>query len=372
MTNTIIENENLILKKIYSKIIFSQSKIIIFLLFLLSIFSIFNALKVKVDASSDSLVLDGDKDLQLFREVGKRYKSEDFYVIAYTPKNDIFEKDSLENLKKLVNDIESVNGVSSVVSILDVPLLYSPMLSMSDLNSELNSLRDPSINTEMARDEYLNSPIYKKLLLSDDSKTTVLQVNLQRDEKYHKLLEKRNNLRTFLLKNKSLNDEKNTLISVEKEFKSYSYELSKKHEDQVSKIREILGNYESSTESIYLGGLPMIATDMVDFVKNDLKTFGVGIFLFIILLLSIIFRKLLLVALPILSCLFTNILVLGILGFFDWRLTVISSNFVAILLIINLAISVHLIVRFQELQALHPLCGNEYLVIKMISQMLRP
>ena len=199
-----------------------------------------------MDASSDSLVLDGDKDLQLFREVGKRYKSEDFYVIAYTPKNDIFEKDSLENLKKLVNDLELVDGVSSVVSILDVPLLYSPMLSMSNLNSELNSLRDPSINTEMARNEYLNSPIYKKLLLSDDSKTTVLQVNLQRDEKYHELLEKRNNLRTFLLKNKSLNDEKNTLISVEKEFKSYSYELSKKHEDQVSKIREILANYKSS------------------------------------------------------------------------------------------------------------------------------
>ena len=116
----------------------------------------------------------------------------------------------------------------------------------------------------------------------------------------------------------------------------------------------------------------MIATDMVDFVKNDLKTFGVGIFLFIIFLLSIIFRKLLLVSLPILSCLFTNIFVLGILGFFDWRLTVISSNFVAILLIINLAISVHLIVRFQELQALHPSYKNEYLVIKMISQMLRP
>ena len=133
-----------------------------------------------------------------------------------------------------------------------------------------------------------------------------------------------------------------------------------------------MGNYESSTESIYLGGLPRIATDMVDFVKNDLKTFGVGIFLFIILLLSIIFRKLLLVALPILSCLFTNILVLGILGFFDWRLTVISSNFVAILLIINLAISVHLIVRFQELQSLYPSCKNEHLVIKMISQMLRP
>ena len=164
LTNTIIENENLILKKIYSKIIFSQSKIIIFLLCLVSIFSLFNALKVKVDASSDSLVLDGDKDLQLFREVGKRYKSEDFYVIAYTPKNDIFEKDSLENLKKLVNDLELVNGVSSVVSILDVPLLYYQAIN-ARFKFELNSLRDPSINTEMARDEQFNSPIYKKLLL---------------------------------------------------------------------------------------------------------------------------------------------------------------------------------------------------------------
>jgi predicted RND superfamily exporter protein len=123
---------------------------------------------------------------------------------------------------------------------------------------------------------------------------------------------------------------------------------------------------------VFLGGVPMIAVDMIDFVKSDLRVFGTGILLFIVVLLVAIFRSWRWMLLPLSTCVLTVTFMLGLLSFLDWHLTVISANFVALLLIITLSVTIHLVVRFREYAAAQPNADQFTLVSQTVGVMLRP
>ncbi len=358
--------------RFYQAIVLARPKVTVAFLILLSLVAAFFAQNYKVDASADALVLEGDEDLAFFREIGKRYAAEDFFVIAYQPKQGLLSQQSLSALAALVDDLGSVNGVSSVMSVLDVPLLYSPKLTMSDLGSPLKTLRNDTVDKVLAEKELLDSPIYSRLLTSKDMDTTAIQVNLTRDVTYVELMDRRDSLRQQQQLMPLSVDQQAKLLDAEAEFKAYATAAAVRQQRQVTEVRAILDLHRPQAKAIYLGGLPMIANDMVSFVKSDLQTFGIGIIAFIVLLLTVIFRSFRWVILPLLSCILTNIFMLGLLGFLDWRMTVISSNFIALLLIITLAIGVHLVVRYRELQMLDEKADQQQLTIATVSQMLRP
>ena len=358
--------------RFYQAIVLARPKVTIAFLILLSLVAAFFSQNYKVDASADVLVLEGDEDLAFYREIGKRYAAEDFFVIAYQPKQGLLSQQSLSALAALVDDLGSVNGVSSVMSVLDVPLLYSPKLTMSDLGSPLKTLRNDTVDKVLAEKELLDSPIYSQLLTSKDMDTTAIQVNLTRDNTYFELMDRRDSLRQQQQLMPLSVDQQEKLLDAEAEFKAYSTAAAIRQQRQVTEVRAILDLHRPQAKAIYLGGLPMIANDMVSFVKSDLQIFGIGIIAFIVLLLTVIFRSFRWVILPLLSCILTNIFMLGLLGFLDWRMTVISSNFIALLLIITLAIGVHLVVRYRELQMLDEKADQQQLTIATVSQMLRP
>ncbi len=358
--------------RVYQAVFLARPKITVAVLFLLSLVAAFFAQNYKVDASADALVLEGDEDLAFFREVGKRYAAEDFFIIAYQPKTALLSDQSLFHLAALVDDLGSIDGVSSVMSILDVPLLYSPKLTMRDLGSSLKSLRSDAVDKTLVKKELLNSPIYSQLLTSAEMETTAIQVNLTRDLTYVKLMDQRDNLRQQQQLASLSADQKMELTDAEIKFKAYATDASVQQQELVTSVRAALDQHRQQAKAIYLGGLPMIANDMVSFVKSDLQVFGIGIIAFIVLVLTIIFRSLRWVMLPLISCVLTNLFMLGLLGFLDWRMTVISSNFVALLLIITLAIAVHLVVRYRELQMLDEQASQQELAIATVRQMLRP
>lgn len=358
--------------KWYDTIILSRPWLLIFLLAALTVFAALQAQKTKVDASADALVLEGDEDLEFFREVGKRYAAEEYFIIAYQPKAYLFADQTLEKLRLLVADLQQVEGVSSVMSILDVPLLYSPKLSISDLSSTIKTLRDGDVDTAMVDAEFRESPIYRQLLSSADGKTTALQVNLHRDQRYSELLDKRDLLREQADSEKLSAEQRLALSAAEQQFKDYATMAAERQQQRVKDVRQTLDKHRLDANEIFLGGVPMIASDMVSFVKSDLQTFGIGILLFVIVVLTLIFRAARWVFLPFLVCILTNIFMLGILGGLDWRMTVISSNFVALLLIITLAIAVHLVVRYRELQVQFPQSNQHDLALATVSAMLRP
>ena len=358
--------------KVYDAIILSRPWLIIFLLTVTTALAGFYAQNYKVDASADALVLEGDKDLAFFREVGKRYAAEEFFIVAYQPKEDLFSEQSLNNISELVSDLERIKGVSTVMSILDVPLLYSPKVSISSLMLGIKTLRDNSVDRDLAANEFRDSPIYKQLLTSTDAKTTALQIGLLRDQTYNNLLDERDRLRVLNAAGALPETEIEALVTAEQAFKSYTVQSSERQQQLVKDVRAVLDEHRGAATEIFLGGVPMIASDMVSFVKSDMKVFGVGILIFVIVVLTVIFRTLRWVFLPLLVCMLTNIFMLGLLGFLDWRMTVISSNFIALLLIITLAIAVHLIVRYRELQLLKPEASQHELALATVLAMLRP
>ena len=358
--------------KIYDSLILSRPWLILFLLTIVTATAGFYAQNYKVDASADALVLEGDEDLAFFREVSKRYAAEEFFIVAYQPKDYLFSESVLKNLSELVADLQQLEGVSTVMSVLDAPLLYSPKVSIASLIAGVKTLRDKSVNKNLAAEEFRNSPIYKQLLTSTDAKTTALQVGLVRDNTYNRLLDERDGLRVLAAAGELSAENADKLVLAEKTFKDYTVQSVERQQQLVKNVRAVLDRHRGAATEIFLGGVPMIASDMVSFVKSDMQVFGIGILLFVIVVLTIIFRALRWVFLPLLVCMLTNIFMLGLLGFLDWRMTVISSNFIALLLIITLAIAVHLIVRYREIQLTQPQATQRELALATVLAMLRP
>jgi uncharacterized protein len=311
--------------------------------------------KIKLDASADSLMLQGDPALDFYRQISSEYSSEDFLLITWQPDSPLLSDASLEPLSRMADELRQLEGVSSVVTVLDVPLLESPPVGLSAVTSgdPLPSLRDPGVDRELALKEFTTSPIYSELLVSKDGTLTAVQINLQRDERYFELLRQREALR--LARHRGELDAAGAaeLESVEAAFKAHTAKALEAQSALVQSVREIADGYRDHAR-LFVGGVPMIAADMVSFVRSDLVVFGSAILGVMLVVLALIFRRVRWVVIPLLTCSATVVTMLGILGYFDWRMTVISSNFVAVLLIISLSICIHLIVRYRELHAEDP------------------
>tara|TARA_B100000287_G_C20671982_1_gene793739 strand:+ start:2758 stop:5277 length:2520 start_codon:yes stop_codon:yes gene_type:complete len=326
----------------------------------------------KLDASADSLVLENDDDLKYYREINERYSNDDFVVITYKPKNQkVFDRKTFEEIDILANNLKKIDDVKSVVSILDVPLLDSPRISFSQLSENQRTLRSSDVNLEMANMEFITSPLYKDLLLSRDSTTTVMLVNFKRDKKYYSLLSKRDSLRQIRTSRDLSPDEQSSLRLAEKSFKDYSAVSAQRVKQNIKDIREIMEGHKSYA-SMFLGGVPMITSDMTDFIGQDIKAFGSGVLLFLILILGIIFRRFRWIFIPLFGCTLSVLFVSGFSGFMDWRITVISSNFPSLLLIITMAMTIHLAVRYRELIFKNPNKGKKEIILDTIHYMFVP
>ena len=341
---------------LYERAVLRHPVAVLLLLLLLAGGALSQLGKLRIDASADSLLLQGDPSLEFYREVSKRYASEDFLLLTWQPEGPLFADASLDPLKRMADELRGLPGVSSVVTVWDVPLLETRPLSLSAVTSgdPLPSLQDPTVDREAALAEFTESPIYADLLVGRDGEVTAVQVNLERDERYFELLLEREALREQRKENNALTPEETSrLAEVEAAFKAHSAVLLEQQSELVASVRAIADRYRDHAR-IFVGGVPMIAADMVDFVRSDLVVFGSAIIVVMLFVLAVVFRRVRWTLIPLLTCSVTVTFMLGLLAALDWRMTVISSNFVAVLLIVTLAIAIHLVVRYRELHALHP------------------
>lgn len=327
--------------------------------------------RFKLDASADSLTLETDRDLDYFREISKQYGSGDFLVVTFTPEAPLFSEQALATLERLHNDLAQVEGIASVNSILNVPLLYSPRRTLREITEEPRTLRTPGVDWEQAKEEFLTSPIYRDLILSPDGQTTALQLNIAVDERYIQLVQTRDALRDKRRDQGLSSEEQQTLREVSATFLAYRTEADAQARERVQQVRDVVAQYRNGAE-IHVGGVSMIAADMIAFIQQDLVVFGAAVLLFMVLVLAVIFRSLRFVVIPMATCLSALWIMLGLISWLDWRLTVISSNFVALLLIISLAIIIHLIVRYREYSAENPDWTQAQLVHATLRFMAKP
>lgn len=326
----------------------------------------------KIDASADSLTLEHDEDLDYFRSLSQRYGSSDFLVVTFRPRQgDLFDDDNLALVQDLTRELAGIDGVTGVQSIVNLPLLFSPKIAVSDLKDEPRTLLTSGVDRDAARREFLTSPIYRHLILGPDGQTTGILANFEVDELALEMVRHRDALRLKRDTEGLSGAETAELARVAANYLDYRTEKAVEERARVDAVRQLMDKYRDRAE-LFLGGPSMITADMVDYVARDMKYFGAGVVVFIILALSVIFRQLRWVILPLTSCLLTLLIMLGGLSWLDWRLTVISSNFVLVLLVITMALTIHLVVRYRELHWKNPDETQHKLVSDTVALMLRP
>ena len=299
----------------------------------------------KLDASSDALVIEGDEAFKIYRETGEIFGNSDFLIVTFTPNADLFSAESLGTIRALEVDLERLAGVDSVLSILDAPIFFQPKVPLSDLMDNLKTLDTPGLNMEAAKDEILNNPVYSELIISASGSTTAMQITLSENPIYRQLISRRYELNDS---SQISRDTREELKKINEQISSINEQESAQRAELISQIRELLVSKQSSG-TLFLGGASMIANDMMSFIKSDLAVFGLGVALVFCLMLYLFFQNLWFVFLPLFNALITTVFTASILGLMDWKISVISSNFIALLLILTISLTVHVLVRFTEL-----------------------
>ena len=350
----------------YGKFVLDRPVVV--LLCLIAVIAVlgYNAKDFRIDASAESLLLENDKDLRYARQISDRYGVYDFLLISFAPQNgDLLAQSNLETLGRLRDDLKALDWVESVLTILDVPLLESPPISYADISNDIPNLQTPAIDKNLARIELKESHFYRDLLVSPDMRTTALVVNQKSDPMYNDLIAKRNGYLDQKAQGRLSQDEADHLNAIVEKIRAHQIRMNDNRHENIKAIRAIMDRYRPEAE-LFLGGISMIADDMITFIKNDLKIFGLGVFILLVFMLGIIFHSARWIVLPMLCCFLAVISMMGVLGAFGWDVTVISSNFVSLQLIITLAIVVHLVVRYREFQKTLPQADHRTLVKETI------
>ena len=272
----------------YSRTILDHPVVVIVCLALIIAVWGYHAKDFRIDASADALFLENDKDLRYARQVSERYGVHDFLLISYTPRTgDLLAQDNLNALGRLQNELSELDGVASVLTILDVPLLESPPVSYEDISNHIPTLQTPAIDKALARIELKESPFYRDLLVSPDLQTTALVVNLESDPVYTDLIATRNDYLDQQAQNRLSAQDASKLNAVNDQIRRYQIQMNALQHQNIAAIRAIMDRYRPQAQ-LFLGGISMIADDMITFIKNDLKTFGAGVFLLLVFMLDVI------------------------------------------------------------------------------------
>ena len=357
--------------KSYQNIVIQKPKLILTLLFLVLLSFGYFSKDFKLDASSDTLLLENDPDLNYLREVTKRYGSKDFLVLTYTPEKEIINSDSIQNLINLKEEIQNLKWVHNVITILDIPLLSSSDESLMERLKNYKTLKDDGVDKKRGFEEIISSPVFKEFIISEDGKTTGIIVNLKSDNKLREFIEKKDYFYNKSITENLNSEEKKNYSKFLNDFEIYKDSIKKQNHENILEIRNIIKKHQSFAK-IHLGGIPMIADDMMTFIKNDIMVFGAGVFLFIVATLWFIFRKILWVIVPLNSCFFSVLIMMGLLGLLGWKVTVISSNFIALMLILTMAMNIHMSVRYLQLRRDYPELSNSEAILKTSQKMFWP
>ena len=336
------------LAQMYQNLVLKNPKAI-FILLIISILSFgYYSKDFRLDASSETLLIDGDPDLAYLQEITERYGSKEFLVLTYTPNEGMVTDSSINNLLSIKYKIQSLDWVHSVITLLDIPLLNNSDAPLQERLESFKTLKDEEVDRERGFSEILNSPVFRNFVISEDGKTSGIIVNIKQNKKLEDI------------ENKS-----------REEIENYKDQIKKQNHQNILEIRQVIQSY-GDVGKIYLGGIPMIADDMMTFIKSDIIVFGIGVLLFIIATLWFVFRNLIWIIVPISSCFFSVIIMMGLLGLLGWKVTVISSNFIALMLILTMAMNIHMSTRFLQLKKNFPTKNNFEIISLTTSKMFWP
>ncbi|MEY3090603.1 MAG: hypothetical protein RL113_919 [Pseudomonadota bacterium] len=357
---------------LYQRVILRYPLIILMLLISgIVLFSATNLSKLEIDASAETLLLNDDKDLAFTRTMNERFEGDDLLILAYQPNTDLLSRKSIQTLKEITQELEALPEVTSVDSIINVPLFFSPVREIDEVIRETRTLQSPDINLTQAKQEFLTSPLYKDSLVNKDFTISSIVIHLKEDKLYKELLKKRNTLLQQKRETSLTLQEAKRLNKATKAFKAHRDEQRLRDSQNIEAIRSIVKTYQDRA-TFFLGGVQMISNDIVGFVKSDLVIYGSMLVVILMIVLGIIFKRVRWIVLPVLVCTVSVLAITSSLGLFGWEITVISSNFIALQLIITISIVLHLIVRYDELIRAYPRASNKRIILLTILSKATP
>ncbi|HIG44042.1 MAG: MMPL family transporter [bacterium] len=367
------------LVQIYRDII-SFPRLILTAIFCLSAVAAWQLQNFTFDASADTLVVQGDPKLAKYLEMTEYFGGDEFLAVTYSRKDglDLFSDQSLSELLVLQTQLDSLAGVKSIFSILDAPLIKSPPISLETMSTSYKTLRSPGTGTDngvdntvdrtLARKELTTSPLFNNFLISSDGDSSVIRIDLERDLELEQLYKQRDKARADLVTGGLSQDE---FVLIEARLMNVRRDYVKRREDLISQVRLSLEQYNPRVD-VFISGVPMVAADMIRYVKSDLMLFGSLVFSCIILLLYYFFRRIRWVVLPVLISSISILFTMGALGFMHKSVTVVSSNFISLLAIICISFSIHLIVRYRELLSTQPGIHHDELIMQTMQSKFTP
>ena len=328
----------------------------------------------KLDASSDALVLEGDESLKTYRENEKEFGDSSFLIVTFKPEFELFSYQSLNQLSQIEESLSELDGVDSVLSLLDAPIFFQPKVGLTEVADNLKDLRTEGIDLSKAKQEIINNPIYRDLIISKDGSTTAMQIVLRGNDEYDLLITDRYRILDILKSKEPITNETKTLLqddleSINKRISELNDNESNFNSSLVSEIRSILDVHRNNA-TLYLGGPAMITSDMMEYIRSDLVVFGVAVASVFAIMLFLFFGNIWFVILPISNAFLTTFVTAGFLGYMDWKISVVSSNFIALLLILTISLTVHVLVKINELQK--GSIDNEKSLIDAVEQMFLP
>ena len=331
----------MILNKVqnFYSLILNYKYSVLFILIILLIFNITNFNKFKLDASADTLILENDEDYKLFKEYSEIFYSKNFLILAYKSPYGKINEEYLNELQEIESKLKNIDDIDSIFSINNAPIILSEDISITDLNIDnIKYLESGNIELTKAIDELSKSPIFKDQLINSEKNISAVIIYVKDDIDYQKISKKRE-----LAK---IANDKNKIKLINEKYEFHKDQYNKKRHKLIIDIRNTIKD-NKNRDNIYLGGIDMIADDSIEYVKKDIRNFGIGVFIFIIFVLSIFFKNIKWVMLPLITTFFSVTSIISILSLIGWKVTVISSNFISLMIILTISMNIHIIVRYH-------------------------
>ncbi len=326
---------------------------------------------LNIDASPDSLMLESDPDLKYYREVHQQYGTDEFIIVGFKPTAALLDTKTIALVENISSQFKSVKDVSGVTSISNAPLLLQQEEDEKTGTTKFANLLSPNVDLGKARKEFTTSPIYVDNLVSKDLGSTAIKVDIQKNHELVNLLQQK-----YVLLEKQVSQELNStelleLESMRDDIQAQRQVVNERYKNVLMSVRNIISEHQSRGE-FYLAGAPLIGNDMKEYVVQDIKVFGIAIILVMVLVLFIFFRNPAWIFLALICAVLNVLLVAGITALLGFQLTIISSNFVALLIIFSITLSIHVIIRYQEINTLYPDKSVDEKITKTLSQIITP
>lgn len=359
--------------RLYQRFVIGAPRLVLLLMALGGLFFVSQTDRFFLDASSDSLMLEKDPALIEFRKIQARYGTEDSLVaVTFTPDDgQIFSTNGLDRLRALRDELKKTEGVSKVVTLLDVPLFQNPPVPITQIIDNVRTLEDPETDIQLAKKEVLSSDAYEQQLISADGKTVLIAVFLKKSEQLEHVRDQRLQYRLAMDRGENVEKNREAYEALTPKLRSLQKETNQAIHRSLSDLRSRLQPFRDEA-SIHIGGAVMVGDDMLTYIRHDLKVFGVAIFGCIILILSWFFRRVRWVIAAVICCAYSTAVMVGILGLMEWPVTIISSNFISLLLIMNMSLVIHLVVQYRELSDDDPSASVDELLFQTVKHKWLP